>query len=72
MDFVNVINIIVSLLSVGLFWKLLDINELMELIVEYCLEVVDILRGVWCNFIFNFFMINVNLGFLKLFMSYEF
>lgn len=70
-DPVNVTSSTPKATSVGLSWKPLDSHKLGETVLEYRIEIFDLLRGERFNYTVNS-STNVKLDFLRPFTNYQF
>ncbi|XP_078344750.1 uncharacterized protein LOC144630294 [Oculina patagonica] len=71
-DPVNITSSVPSATGVGLSWKPLDPYKLGEPVLEYRVEIFDLLRGERFNYTVNSSMTDVDLDILKPFTPYEF
>lgn len=69
---VNITSSVSSSTSVGLQWKPLDPYKLGEPVLEYRVEIFDLLRGERFNYTVNSSMTDVDLNILKPFTTYKF
>ena len=69
---VNITSSVPSSTGVGLQWKPLDPYKLGEPVLEYRVEIFDLLRGERFNYTVNSSMTDVNLNILKPFTPYKF